>query len=372
MSSQMLISSNFLSIDPTLNQTKYLNIDCDFTHIGGGGCPLRESYCSYHICVCKPDFPININDIKCIDKYKNVGDICFIDAECENNSVCVKTVDNYNLKRCVCRPGFSFSFLNNSCIRGHINSLCSFNNDCTGGHTVCLQSKCQCNYGYEYYSTDEQCYRRAKHGESCKSTANCRVYDKLSDCEKVKKVCVCRQSLDSHINAFDQLTQKCKVCPPERFNSTAKVCVPELFEKEYHTGDNRVLNRNSLQYVYILLSVSPFVVFAIIGFLYKFINPRSPPINSIDNNNRENGIRNVYSDDAVECHMNTNSRIDTNPSVGSNEVPHPIVCQPISPLLLLLPPRDPPPTYEASQQMPPSYEEAIASQPTITINTINT
>ena len=79
--------------------------------------------------------------------------------------------------------------------------------------------------------------------------------------------------------------------------------------------------------------------------------------------------RHVFTDEAVDCQPTSNNRNETNHSsllvnLTINQS-HPLVCPPISPALLtLIPPRDPPPSYEASQLMPPSYEEAIsASQP---------
>ena len=180
---------------PNASQTKYLNIACDFSGIGGGGCVLRESYCSYHTCVCKPDFPINVDDVMCVDKLKKNTEICTIDNECEANSYCVKAVDNFKIKRCVCRQGFSYSYRNHSCIKGHHGSLCSTNSDCTGTHSMCSQSKCQCEYRYSWEVHDEMCYKKSRLNEPCESTVNCRAYDRLSQCDRVYKVCVCRPSL---------------------------------------------------------------------------------------------------------------------------------------------------------------------------------
>ena len=352
---------------PNASQTKYLNIACDFSGIGGGGCVLRESYCSYHTCVCKPDFPINVDDVMCVDKLKKNTEICTIDNECEANSYCVKAVDNFKIKRCVCRQGFSYSYRNHSCIKGHHGSLCSTNSDCTGTHSMCSQSKCQCEYRYSWEVHDEMCYKKSRLNEPCESTVNCRAYDRLSQCDRVYKVCVCRPSL-SEVNAIDEIRQKCVICPIHRYINATKVCKPETIEIDYSSSDRSVMTRHSLQYVYIALSISPFVVFAIIGFLYKFVSPRSHSLNNLLNN-RQMHSRHVFTDEAVDCQPTSNNRNETNHSsllvnLTINQS-HPLVCPPISPALLtLIPPRDPPPSYEASQLMPPSYEEAIsASQP---------
>lgn len=356
---------------PNASQTKYLNVACDFSGIGGGGCVLRESYCSYHTCVCKPDFPVNVDDVMCIDRHKKVGEICTIDNECETNSYCVKAQDNFKLKRCVCRQGFSFSRRNNSCIRGHQGSLCSTGADCSGTHSMCSQSKCQCDYGYDWVTTDEKCYKKSRLNESCESTLNCRVYDRLSECDRVHKVCVCRPSI-AEVNAIDEIRQKCVICPLHRYINATKVCKPETIEIDYSSSDRSVMTRHSLQYVYIALSISPFVVFAIIGFLYKFVSPRSHSLNNLLNN-RQMHSRHVFTDEP-DCQPQTTARNDTNhPSMTVLTVndSRPLVCPPISPALMsLIPPRDPPPSYEASQLMPPSYEEAIAaSQPSLLSDT---
>ncbi len=358
------LSANVL--DSNLNGTKYLNIRCDFERHTGGGCYLKESYCSFHSCVCKPDFPINIEDIMCIQRYKKVGEICSIDAECDTNSYCVSVGHNYKLRKCVCRQGFSYSFKNSSCLKGHKGSLCSTDSDCSGSNRICSQSKCQCNYGFDWYQTDEQCYKKSRHGESCDSTINCRAYDRLSECDKVRKICICRQSL-SQMNAIDQLTQKCIICPIKRYNNETKICIPETLEIEYKSTDKSMISRNSLQYVYIALSMSPFVVFAFIGFLYKFVSPRNNVMHNIVSNDNETQTRNAFTDDSGECDLLNTTRIDTNHSrllvnLSNNEI-RPIVCPPISPVLCtLISPRDPPPPYEASQEMPPpSYEQAMAA-----------
>lgn len=353
-----------------LNLTKFLNIPCNFEKIPGGGCVLRESYCSAHSCVCKPTHPINIDDTMCIQRYKNVGEICTVNEECGSNAYCVSTGSSYKLKKCICRQGYAYSPKNSKCIKGHKGASCSMGSNCHGFAFICILSQCQCNYGYGWHQQDEHCYKKSRHGEACNSTINCWAYDALSECDHTAKVCICRQFLPQRY-AIGQLTKKCEVCPDHRYDNITDTCMPETLEIVYRSDENSIFGKNSVQYLYIILSMTPFVLIAAIAFFHKYVKGNNLPqlhfvVTSVNTDNARNAFL-VNS----ECGMNEvqfpestslsrhSSRVQLeNSNVESCCPSLRIELPPATPNLSVR--REPPPPYEEMLELPPSYEEATA------------
>ncbi|UXI20211.1 Propionyl-CoA carboxylase alpha chain [Sarcoptes scabiei] len=156
--------SSIESTTKTLTTTKtlsnkYLNQRCDFERIPSRGCHLRESYCSMHRCVCKPDFPINIADRLCLSRLKTVGESCQISQECQEGSLCST---RNNLKVCHCKSGLVYSKKSKQCLKGLRGSSCSENSDCHGENMFCSFVNCECKYGYQWFPEEESCLKRSK------------------------------------------------------------------------------------------------------------------------------------------------------------------------------------------------------------------
>lgn len=332
---------------------KYLNKQCDFESIPARGCHLRESYCSLHTCICKPDFPINIADRLCIAKYRNIGEVCTFDQECQTGSKCIGM--NNSPKVCKCKNGYIYSEKSKQCIKGLKGASCNKDSDCIGNHMFCSLIMCECKYGYEWFSAEESCLKRAKFGENCDSSINCKVYDEFSECDPFSKKCVCGEFL-SRKYTLDEVTRRCISCPIHRYNHSSNTCLPEKTTVEYSLLDESSHERNSHQYVYIALSMAPFIVFALIGFIYRYVNPYGALPETFDQCTERMEASNAFdemtSPSTVNHHYCLSIDVDENLPGIDNQTTCLIGTT-------LLP--DPPPTYDiASKDLPPSYEEVIA------------
>lgn len=361
-------------IDDQTN-TKYLNVKCDFERIPGGGCELRESICSLHRCVCKPDYPINIADRLCIARLKSVWESCTYSQECQAGSYCASNGVNHT-NHCQCKSGHAYSARLRQCVRGLKGSTCRNDSECTGMNEFCSLYNCDCKVGYEWYSTDEICYQKSKYGEQCDAPINCKMHDEFSDCDPQSRRCVCGQFL-SRRYILDELTRKCVSCPLERYHNDTNTCLPEKMTVEYSLLDRSSMERDSHQYMYILLSMSPFVVFGLIGYIYRYVNATT---SLTDLNHR------MFDPEQMLATLGTSTNLrmrpifgqddyclqidlDGNPVNRSTDTTIALICSPmITPHSQPLP--DPPPLYEETsgsgpghgsiwQDLPPSYEEAV-------------
>ena len=342
--------------DTAISSHKQLNIPCD-SKIAGGGCKLRESYCSLNICICRPEFPINIDDFMCVQRHKNVGESCIRDKECQSNAFC--RTNGGKSKTCECRQGFVYLHKNKTCIKGHKDAHCASDNDCDITSYICLDAKCQCKLGFGWNQNEEKCYKKSKNGERCDSTLNCWAYDHFSECDANEKICICTKSLTKRY-ALGQLTKMCEECPIERYENETDTCKPKTYLVSY------VSSRYSTQYIYFVLSITPLIVFSSIGFFYKYVrttNNMRQLQYIINQHYDQTDIRRVFSIDSTCQNGNINTEIQRNTrSILSERIDDQTSCQTQSTTVSL--PFEPPPTYDESQlvvEMPPSYDEAIKS-----------
>lgn len=309
---------------------KYLNVKCDFERVPGGGCHLRESYCSSHMCICKPDFPINIADRLCLVRLKNVGEMCTYSQECQTGSFCDE-VDG--AKVCQCKTGYAFSEKSKMCVKGLKGSICKNSSDCSGPDIFCSILVCECKYGFEWYVSEESCYKKAKFGESCETTINCKMHDEFSVCDPQSKQCTCGQFL-SRKYALDEVTHKCVSCPRKRYHDSTNICLAEKTAVEI---DQSAYEHH---YIYIALSMTPFIVFALIGFIYRYVSPDA-----------------AYQDNSSEQGLDVDQMLSMSllPNSGHE------FCLHLDVRLLTTPAmHDPPPSYDiASKDLPPSYDEVV-------------
>ena len=382
---------------------KYLNRHCDFENIPARGCHLRESYCSLHTCICKPDFPINIDDRLCLARLKSIGDQCEYNQECQNGSICANDGTKTKMKICRCKIGYVYSAKNRQCIKGLKGANCTNDDDCFGDNLFCSMISCECKYGYQWSSDEENCLKRSKFGELCDTSINCKVYDEFSECDLHTKRCVCGEFL-SRKYTLDELTRRCISCPMNRLNHTSNTCLPEKTTVEYSLLDRTADERKSLQYgIYIALSMAPFFIFALIGFIYRYVNPYGTlepetmdhcASRIIDENGHGSNttttttttINNHTADDLISPSSHYCLSIDFDNSAIMDQIPFSfappppplstaniIICdnsqqqqqpqqQNSSTAQISLPP-EPPPSYDlASQDMPPSYDEVIRQE----------
>lgn len=327
-----------MGTSPLAQHVKHLNIKCDFESIPGGGCHLRESYCSMHNCVCKPDYPINIADRLCIAKYKSVGQSCTYSQECQTGSFCTSiATGNHEHSVCQCKTGYVYSTLSEKCTKGIKDSACTSDKDCSKDNMFCSLSTCDCKYGFQWLNNQELCYKKSKYGEPCIDSMNCKLHDEFSECDVATRTCSCGQFL-SRKYALDELIHKCVSCPLERYQNASNTCVSEKTIVQYSLLDTSSYGRNNHQYVYLVLSLTPFVVFALIGVIFRFVNP---------NMLAENGGAVVpgHSEQLV-----TISCLRTETSQWNR------LCSTVTVRV------DPPPSYDHTfKDLPPTYEEATRS-----------
>ncbi|KAH9416816.1 hypothetical protein DERP_011931 [Dermatophagoides pteronyssinus] len=423
-------SSSSLSSSESSSSTKikYLNRQCDFENIPARGCFLRESYCSLHVCICKPDFPINIADRLCLAKLKSIGDQCEFNDECQLGSICSSNIDSLDIdsdgdgidhhhqdyrtsktkKICRCKIGHVYSEKQRKCMKGLKGSSCLNDSDCQT-NMFCSLEQCECKNGFEWSTAEDNCLKRSRYGELCDQSINCKFYDEFSECDSQTKHCVCGQFL-SHKYLLDEVTGRCiSNCPEHRFNHTSQTCLPAKTTVEYSLLDPTSNERkSSLQYgIYIALSMAPFFIFALIGFIYRYINPlygtlpdtfdhhqhcHHPVVTqqTITENHNDNDDGNgLNSSTLVNNNNNNNSHyclsidFDINVNNDNNRpfsfgispnhtIPSTtIICdssfeqqhQPSLSIAATIQLPEPPPSYDlSSQDMPPSYDEAVAQQ----------
>ena len=346
------------------SEGRLLNVKCDFERIPGGGCQLRESYCSNHQCVCKPSAPINIADRMCVARHKAVGEHCTFSPECQAGSFCEAVGARNDTFACRCKSGHAYSEKKGRCVRGLKDSQCTLNEDCIGANVFCSLTYCDCMVGYQWNAPDERCHKKSRYGEPCESSINCELHDEFSACDLGSKRCTCGQFL-SRKYALDEVTNKCISCPPHRFHNATNSCQPDRRTVDYSKLDRSTMERNSHQYVYVALSMTPFIVFALIGFIYRYVNP-SAGIASADQVLTEAPVLTVLSSNADldYCPLDLPLELALNGGVGS----HPVIPTTArhydsNPDLCILGAQllpEPPPTYDyASKDLPPSYDEAI-------------
>ena len=340
--------------DTTTAMRIHLNVKCDFERIPGGGCHLRESYCSLHTCICKPDYPINIADRLCIAKRKTISEQCTFSQECQKGSFCAEMNNN---RVCQCKRGHAYSIKSKLCVKGLKGSVCRNHSECIGENQFCSLSVCDCMYGFEWFAPDEACHKKSRYGESCDSAINCKIYDEFSECDLNLKQCTCGQFL-SRKYALDEVTDKCVSCPPERYNNSTNTCLPQKTTVKYSLLDRSTYERNSYQYVYVGLSMTPLIVFAMIGFIYRYVSPsgNSPEQPTLlDQVASVSGQHNLDFTICMQMDFNGNP-LTMNHSADSTTN----LAQVLSSPIMTLPP---PPAYEiVSEDLPPSYDEAVRQQ----------
>lgn len=289
-------------------------------------------------------------------RYKNVGEVCTYSQECQSGSFC--SDNGPNTKICLCKTGFAFSERSKQCVKGLKGSLCRNNSDCVGHNVFCSIQLCECKYGYEWYAPEESCYRKAKFGENCETSINCKVHDEFSECDAYSKQCTCGQFL-SRKYALDEVTRKCVSCPRKRYRNSTNSCVAEKTTVEYSLLDQSAYERNSHQYIYIALSMTPFIVFALIGFIYRYVNPNA----SFPDNMSDGGLEAAQMLSLSLLHNPNHDyclHLDVNPNNNNNQTTNEDaegnrLCLLTSPVI-----HDPPPTYDiASKDLPPSYDEVV-------------
>lgn len=333
-----------------LSTSRLLNVKCDYSRIPGGGCQLRESYCSNHKCICKPDAPINIADRMCVSRHKRVGELCTFSPECQTGSFCESINDT--LAVCRCKSGHAYSGKRKRCVKGLKDSECQLNEDCIGANVFCSLTHCDCMVGFQWNSPDEICHKKSRYGEPCESSINCELHDEFSACDLSSKRCTCGQFL-SRKYALDEVTNKCISCPAHRFHNATNSCQPDRRTVDYSKLDRSTMERNSHQYLYIALSMTPFIVFALIGFVYRFVNPN---INSSEL---------VLTGEEPVLTLSSNAQLDYCPIDLNSSILTPVILHYDShPDLCILGTQllpEPPPTYDhASKDLPPSYDQAIS------------
>lgn len=332
-----------------LSTSRLLNVKCDFERIPGGGCQLRESYCSNHKCICKPDVPINIADRMCVSRHKRVGELCTFSPECQAGSFCESINARNDTFACRCKSGHAYSAKRKRCIKGLKDSECQVNEDCIGANVFCSLTHCDCMVGFQYHLPDEVCHKKSRYNEPCESSINCELHDEFSACDLSSKRCTCGQFL-SRKYALDEVTNKCISCPPHRFDNATNSCQPDRRSVDYSKLDRSTMERNSHQYMYIALSMTPFIVFALIGFIYRYVNP---------NNNSPELV--LASEEAGVLTLSSNAPLEycptdiLTPVIPMHYDSHPDLCILGAQLL-----PEPPPTYDhASKDLPPPYDEVI-------------
>lgn len=338
--------------------SKYLLVPCDFERIPGGGCQLRESYCSNHKCICKPDVPINIADRMCIARLRAVGEGCTFSQECQEGSFCAASGTHGN-SICRCKWGHAYSTKSRQCVKGLKDSECQVDADCVGENIFCSLTVCDCMVGFEWFPQDQACHKKSRYGEPCENSVNCRAHDEFSACDPTSKQCTCGQFL-SRKYALDEVTHKCVSCPSHRLHNGTKTCQPDRRAIDYGPLDASGQERNSHQFVYIALSMTPFIAFALIGFIYRYVNTSG--------NFADHFPGAVTFLEVPVLALASNPELDFCPvliDLNGNALTRPLSDSQADLCILGAPTLpEPPPTYEiASKDLPPSYDEAVASRP---------
>ncbi|XP_037952078.1 prion-like-(Q/N-rich) domain-bearing protein 25 [Teleopsis dalmanni] len=189
-----------------------LGANCDTND----ACPVENSECVNHYCVCKENF-FEKNDA-CV---AGIGAKCDTDENCVvENATCKdhETVSHRNeegQKSCQCVKGYVH--FKDECLKEveEIEEPCVANEQCTPLLATCIDKKCSCTA--EQHFKYGQCENRKGIGESCSRAGQCFIEKDSENVECRNSICQCKVGFQSDLEQ-----KSCIRVLPNKKNSSSR------------------------------------------------------------------------------------------------------------------------------------------------------